>query len=192
MVFSAAVGHPVDTLIDNVISGKQKGVSASERAQIVDRMATVPFCPEERELQKWARLFLNTFLGKPHPNKPSEVLSATTILTSLEYHTLKHTFDESYANGTSCSEYLAGARAGIRNHDALDLGREELPGKYQRSRGATRTDVQKLVGTRVRTSVGKQLFVLYDPPRHCILSAYSLVPTEAERALAKWKVRYKL
>jgi hypothetical protein len=185
-------------MLDVIDAPQRKGLSASQRQQVLAHVARAPFSQDVRPLKAWARLASGRLTGKPHPSQPNQVVSEDTELTSVEYHVLKHTtLDDSWPPGTTPAEYLDDIRAAIRHISAtLDVGRERVtyPNRTQRMapRAATRTDVQALPALKVTVGAGTCIFVVYDPERAKILSGYRLATDDAEDTLAKWKPRYSL
>jgi hypothetical protein len=177
----------------NVIDQRQVDVTANDRRTIIARIADAPFSVDVRPLKEWARIALSSFVGMPHPSRPSQPMDAETELTSVEYHVLKHTLDGGWPPGTTPDEYIRDIRTAVRDVAAkLDLGRQRLNyrgiAERMAPRAATRTDVFKT--TRAESDMCTM--VVYDPGRSKVCSGYRLTNDDAEDTLAKWNPRCRL
>ena len=188
----------VDKIMIAVIDGRQPpGVTDTEKRQIIETIAAAVFSDEEQTLRYWARVAAGKFVNRAHPSRQGELLQEDTVLTSAEWHVLKHTLDQGWPEGTTPAEYIGDIVAAVNHAGALlDLGRAMVryPDRTERMapRAATQTDVRAITNVKATQEPGTCVFVVYDPGRSKILSAYRLPRSEAEEALAKWKPRRKL
>ncbi len=189
-----------DRMMIDVIEGRlaHSTVGSVERKRIAGRIATADFSKDEFSLRERAGAALKALVGAPHPSKVGEPLTEETILTSLEWHVLKHSvLDDSWPRGTSPSEYLADLRAAAQfPNNSIDLGRQTMrypQGKTRVvNRGSVRTDVKDLPSKKATQSPDRCLLVLYDPSRGLVLSCYALTRKASNVALAPWSPRYSL
>lgn len=189
-----AVAQEIKALLDDA----NVPFSAARRSVIVRKMRSAPFSEDSFPLRKWARMSLPAYLGKPHPSMPSTPVDASTDLTSLEWHTLKHTADGGWAVGTTPAQYLQDIRVAVDLATNVDVVRTSKT--YPNSQATSSAD-QAATRTPTTAANGKQTFskatvdptrtiiVIYDARRGCVCTGYSTTASEAEQTLARWKPR---
>lgn len=165
-------------------------VTPAERNEIIERIVTAPFNSAQRTLADWFPGDEAAFVGRQHPSRPGELLAATTEITSLEQHVLKHSIkDQGWPLGTTSAAYLSELRQAVRQCVAIDAGRYYF-GRWE-PRVAICADAQALRPSEAGAS-GRTIFVLYNPSRGKVISGYVLDTDDADRKLAKWRPRHKL
>lgn len=195
--YLAHVASLADEILTRVIDDSSSVLTAREHEIVISHLATVSFSTEERTLQEWQDKDGLDFVGEAHPGRPGERLLASTVLTSLEYHTLKHTLaDQSFCLATSPAEYLDNMRRACRHPAAvLHVGR----GRYMRRLGRApslaiiRLDVCAAPTLpNVRRGAGLELFVVYDRGKSKLVSAYVMSSEQVNSELATWSNQRRL
>lgn len=148
--------HPVDCLIRELVATR-RWPTPSEIGEIVSRVATAPFDPDQD---------VSVRIKHRGLRYQGEILGARA--SSLTYHLVKRVVDDQqWAFGTTAEEYLADLRQAVRSADARVI-------LYERRGGCiaavmTRT---RLPPARVGEGAEAWMLVVFSADRGTILSGY--------------------
>jgi hypothetical protein len=99
--------HPIDRLIREIIT-TPRWPTDLEIGQIIERIATSPFDPDQ-----------NVLVRKKHQGLRYQDQMLGERASSLTYHLIKRVVDDQqWAFGTTAAEYLADLRQAVRSSDA--------------------------------------------------------------------------
>ncbi len=165
----------------------------AERDALLAHVAGAKFSDQERTLGEWTRIGAS-YVGLPHPSKPTVNLTLTTSLNCAEWHALKHTGQGEWNPGTTTQEYLDDIRASVLHASALlDVGRQQLsypgsPTTRTAPRVAVRTDMDKARADVKKAAVlqGRHMLTLYAPDTKRLVSAYQLEAKKAAGTVNAW------
>ena len=178
--------------LQSLIANPHETATAEERGKIVEHIASERFSDESREAASWSRVGFD-INGRPHPSRPGETLSDKTMLTSAEWHTVKHAGQGSWANDTTTAEYLADLRAAITHEcSLLHVGRERMKPPGVERAPARWNDHRHGAGSirsfrKMNVLPGHSILSVYDPSRRRLRSSYRVVGTELPLRVGRWE-----
>lgn len=161
-------------------------IDQAEKVAILRGMAATRFSPEKKTLEEWNQSNL-TIAGKAHPSLAGVTVTAQTMLSSEDWHTLKHTEQGEWAAGTTTAEYLLDLKTAFLASPSLHVGKSSTRRRTS-SRAAGHVDMQA-AQSRLRKALvipGHSLLALYDPVRRCAVSVYRMKSTAVTSTLQRW------
>jgi len=191
--FAARVDLRPDQKLLRLIEDPSAALAATDRPKIVQHIAAATFSADNRTVEAW-QLIGPTVVGRPHPSKPGETLTAETSLNSAEWHAAKHSATGEWAADTSTAEYLDDLRAAVRHPTSvMHVGRDSIPcgargARRMASRVGLRTPMEQARSLLKKAVVlaDHELLAIYDPVRRCLNTVYRLGPGKAVARVVKW------
>ena len=162
------------------------------RLELLRHIAAASFSDETRPVREWSRVGPYV-VGRSHPSNHGEKLTLETMLTSVEWHAVKHTAQGEWPEGTTTDEYVADMRGSAESPFAvLHVGRDRVAYGRGQSRPASRagicTDIQSSRAHvhNVLSEPGHHLLTLYDPSRRRIVTSYRIEAAQAAKPVDRW------
>lgn len=147
--------------------------------ELLSHIESEKFSDEARTVEEWQKVGYSA-VGLPHPSRPGDVLAADTLLTSAEWHTVKHVGNGEWPAGTTTTEYLADVVASVAHETAvLHVGRDQ-----QRKRSGICTDATAL--KKAAPPPNSLMLTIYDPERRRILTGFPLSAKKALEKVNRW------
>lgn len=162
---------PVDELIKAVAEGARKA-APGDGALVKTHIAQAPFNREVRREDAWARLGYSV-AGAAHPARLGETISATTSLSSLEFHTAKRVLDGQWAPQTTPEAYEADCQRAAQMAYLVKAGVRGVP------LAATQARVTATDSPNMRVVPDQVLLVVYDTVKARIVTSYYLPDADA-------------
>ena len=164
----------------------------AEQTALKGHISSARFSKEQRELGVWNKNGPD-LTGLPNPFVTGEYLSDDTMLDAAQWHVLKHTVcpPACLVQGTTVASYQADITTAVRAPgSSLHVGRANL-GFRHAARAAVTSDLQPLAAALSSVIVnGKcHLFVVYDPSRKCLSSAYTVANWRPYKKMESWQNR---
>lgn len=168
---------PVDELIKAVAEGSRMA-APGDGALVRAHVAQSPFNREMRREEAWSRLGFSV-AGSPHPSRRTEMITSTTILSSLEFHTAKRILDGQWKPETTPDTYEADCQRAARAAYLVKAGVRSV------ALAATQARVSATDFPNLQVGPGQVLLVVYDTEKSRIVTGYYL--PEAVTSLQVYK-----
>lgn len=182
-------GRPLDDQILAVIAGSLAPSSLSARS-IAALIQSAGFRNIARTVGEWST-FGPDVVGLPHPNDPSKLLTKQSVLTSLEWHALKHSvLGAEWPKGTTAEQYLRDVRAGIGDPKSdVDVGLDD--GSDEKA-AVTSPRPNTIPSGSLANLARNTMFTVYSPRIGRILTSFLCTRSSAENKLSKWAQRVRI
>jgi len=187
MLKSRALPTPDEILI-RLINDPSFGIDQTTRRRIIDHIANAGFSSECHPVHEWEATFANV-LPRSHPTDPSVPLTRDCVLTSAEWHVVKHVATGEWRLDTTTSEYLADLRTAVEASSAvLHVGKLHPPKGRIADRTGTTTEMTTISGHLVKANAksGSHLLVAYDPGRRCLLTVHRVNAARLPMSFMNW------
>lgn len=174
-----------------LIADPARPCAPSAALQIRALLANAPFATEQRPVSEWNRIGPN-LVGQPHP-VTGQPVTADTVMSSAEWHALKHTALGEWRPGTTLNEYLADVRRALSHADAvLEIGKEVAARKPPRSKAASWVEATDQVLQHGVPRADHVVYSVYDAARNCIVTGFRPERGYVVTALRNWTNRRRL
>jgi hypothetical protein len=155
-----------DELIAAIARGERE-VGGGDGELVRRHIAASPFNREIRAERSWSQIG-ESVVGCPHPVLPGQVISATTALSSLEFHIAKRIRDGQWKPNTSPDQYESDCQRAASKATIVKAGVRGNPLAATQTYAAAADFPQMLV------KPGQAVLVVYDTVKHRITTSYYL------------------